>query len=277
MKYATQKLNRVSLFFAFMGLLSGGALLGCGGEETDSLQEQLIETKAVSLKQTDFDTYLSTVKLGDCTFVVAGGVGTFTPSSELSKALYGDPNGSAHKTTFAVPPTDTSTATVEVTSLVGDMAQTKVTLSGANATVLFAFHGQVHVDLKAPILGKLVSADVEFKPSNASIVFNYNMATERVQVSSVTSHIVHATKNCGGSGWCNGIFDTLLTTTLPLLVDAPLRDALNKSFDNATTTQDLDNLLVAMYNAKDKKTPAWTMVPHSLSLASGAFNFTVQR
>ena len=40
--------------------------------------------------------------------VLWGGTGTFTPSSELSTALYGDPNGAAHKITFAVPPISTS-------------------------------------------------------------------------------------------------------------------------------------------------------------------------
>lgn len=259
-----------------LGLGGSLGLWGCGGAEVDSLQQQLLETKAATLTQADFTSFLTAVNLKSCTFVIAAGTGTFTPSSELSQAIWGDPNGAAHKVTFTVPEVGSGGATVDITSFEAEMASTGITLSGASATVKLAFHGQLHVNATVPVFGKL-TADVQIKSSSISIVLGYDPATDRLTVTSVTSKIVHTTKNCGGTGWCNGIVDGILNSNLDAWINAPLQSALNDAVNSDSTTQDFQDLLMIMYNRKDPGTPAWTMVPHTLSLASSAFKFNVQR
>lgn len=276
LKRFTAKIAPLTLALGIGGALVALGLPGCGSEDVDSVQQQLLETKAATVVQADFNSFLTAVNLKSCTFVIAGGTGTFTPSSELSQVLYGDPNGSAHKLSFSVPPIGSGGATIDITSFEAEMATTGITLSGANATVKLAFHGQLHVNASIPIFGK-VAADVQIKSSSISIVLGYDAAAERVRVTSVTSKIVHTTKNCGGSGWCNGIVDGILNSNLDSWINAPLQSTLNDAFDNDGTAQDLQDLLTIMYNRKDPSTPAWTMVPHTLSLASSAFKFNVQR
>ena len=115
-------------------LLAFGTLAGCGEQpEIAELSQQLTETKAGLIGQTDFDGYTNAVNLKSCTFVIAAGTGTFTPSSELSQVLYGDPNGAAHKSSFAVPPIVSPAATIDITKLEADMASTGLTLLGSTA------------------------------------------------------------------------------------------------------------------------------------------------
>lgn len=276
LKRFTAKIAPLTLALGIGGALGALALPGCGSAEVDSLQQQLTETKAATIVQADFNSFLTAVNLKSCTFVIAGGTGTFTPSNELAQILYGDPNGSAHKSSFSVPPLGSGGATIDITSFEAEMATTGITLSGSGATVKLAFHGQLHVNASIPVFGK-VAADVQIKSSSISIVLGYDTAAERVRVTSVTSKIVHTTKNCGGSGWCNGIVDGILKSNLDAWISAPLQSTLDDAFDSDEMTEDFQGLLTIMYNRKDPKTPAWTMVPHTLSLASSTFKFNVQR
>jgi hypothetical protein len=260
-----------------LGLLASGTLPGCGSEDDiASLEQQVTVQKSAQINQTDIDGLVNSVKLKNCTFVIASGTGTFTPSSELSQVLYGDPNGSAHKVTFAVPPLTSGSASIEIKNLEAEMANTGLTLSGGNATLKIGFKGLLKVSVTVPVFGKL-PADIQIRSSSISAVMTYDAAAERVRVSSVTSKIDHVTKNCGGSGWCNGIVDGILKSNLSTWIDAPAKDALSKALDKDSITQDLNDVLVAFYNMKDPATPAWTGVPHTLSLASGAFSFKVER
>lgn len=258
-------------------MLATGTLAGCGEEaEIAELQQGLTETKAGLIGQADFDGYTNAVKLKNCTFVVSAGTATFTPSSELSQVLYGDPNGAAHKSTFAVPPITSSSASVEITSLEAEFANTGLTLAGANATVKLAFRGQLHVVVTVPVFGKL-PADLVISSSNLSTDLTYDKATERAKAAAVRANFNVKTKNCGGSGWCNGIIDGILKSNLKTWVETPLKDSFNSALDKASVTDSLYEGLSLMYNAKDPKPTDWTLVPHSLELSGGAFRFNVSR
>jgi hypothetical protein len=261
---------------ALMGVLSAWMLTGCGGEEVAQLEESVTVTKAATLNQHDFDTFLSGIKLSSCTFGIAAGTGTFTPSSELSQVLYGDPNGNAHKLTFPVPTISTPQATVDITSLDAEMANTGITLSGTTANVHLSFHGMLHVSVTVPIFGKL-PADIQIKSSSIALNLGYDAVTERAKATSVVTKFDIKTQKCGGSGWCNGIVDSLLKTNLPTLIEGPLRDAVTKGLDSASATQGLDELLAAAYNVKDHAATPWTMVAHSLKLAASQFSFNAER
>lgn len=267
---------RMGVLAATLGIGGLAGLGGCGEMEIDSLQQEITETKAAKLDQRDFDTFVDTIKLRNCSFVVAAGTGTFTPSNELSSALYGDPVGSAHKTTFSVPPITSGSNSFTITSLEAEMANTGITLSGANATVKLAFHGELHISVAVPIFGKL-PADIQIRSSSLSAALTYDKAAERARVASVTTKFDVSTKKCGGSGWCNGLVDGILKANLASWVEAPLKDVLTKALDSDSTTSGLNDLLVAGYNIKDPKTPAWKFVAKSLTLSGGAFNFTVER
>ena len=262
-----------------LGLWSVAALplSGCGTDELGTLQDELLaETKSAQIVQADLDGYTNSVKLSACTFVIAGGTATFTPSNELAGVLYGDPNGAAHKSTFAVPVVSTPDVRLEVKSFAADMTKTGITLAGSNATVKLSFTGLLAVEVQVPVFGKL-PAELEIRPSNLAAALAYDTTTERVKVAGVTATFDIKTKKCGGSGWCNGIVDKLLKDNIKKMIEAPLTDALGKALNSASVTDGLNQGLVLMYNAKDKKPTAWTMVPHTLSLAGGAFKFTVQR
>ena len=262
-----------------LGLLSVATLpmSGCGTDELGSYQEELLaETKSAQINQTDLNGYTNSVKLSACTFAIAGGTGTFTPSNELAGVLYGDPNGAAHKTTFAVPVVSTPDVTLEIKNFTADMTKTGITLAGSNATVKLAFSGLLRVEVQVPVFGKL-PAELEIRPSSLSVALAYDATTERVKVASVTAAMDVKTKKCGGSGWCNGIVDKLLKDNMKKMIEAPLQDALGKALDKPSVTDGLNKGLVIMYNAKDKKPTAWTMVPKTLTLSGGAFNFTVSR
>lgn len=262
-----------------LGLWSMAALpfVGCGNDELGTLQEELLaETKSAQIVQADLDGYTSAVKLSACTFAISGGTATFTPSNELAGVLYGDPNGAAHKSTFAVPVVSTPDVRLEVKSFVADMTKTGITLAGSNATIKLAFSGLLAVEVQVPVFGKL-PAEIEIRPSNLAAALAYDTTTERVKVASVTATFDIKTKKCGGSGWCNGIVDKLLKDNIKKMLEAPLADALGKALNSASVTDGLNQGLVLMYNAKDKKPTPWSMVPHTLSLAGGAFKFTVSR
>ena len=226
--------------------------------------------------QADLDGYVDEVKLRDCTFVVAGGVATFTPSSELSQALFGDPDGSAHQITFPVPVIDNGSASVEIRSMEADFSATGLTLAGPTATLTVAFRGQLHVSVQVPIFGRL-PADVEIRPSSLSVALVFDRATWRAQASAVTARIDPVTRNCGGNGWCNRLFDNILRANLATWIEAPLRDALNGVLDDPDITQGLEDAMVLMYNDKDPKDTPWSMVPMTLDLSGGKFNFEVER
>lgn len=260
-----------------VGILAAGTFVGCGGEgDIAELQQELTETKAAVIGQSDFDGYTNAVKLKNCTFVVGGGTATFTPSSELSQVLYGDPNGAAHKSTFAVPPIVSSSASITITSLEAEMATTGLTLAGSNATVKLAFHGQLHVIVTVPVFGKL-PADIVIRSSNLSTDLAYDKATQRAKAAAVKANFNVSTKNCGGTGWCNGIIDGILKTNLAAWVEAPLRDSFTKALDSASVTTSLEEGLAIMYNAKDPKPTKWTTTPKTLELSTGAFRFNVER
>ena len=95
-----------------VGVLAGGSWAGCGVEGVDQVQEAVVVTKAAVINQADFDSYTNAVNLKGCTFVIGGGTGTFTPSSQLSQVLYGDADGSKHKSSFAVPTINAGSATL---------------------------------------------------------------------------------------------------------------------------------------------------------------------
>lgn len=249
---------------------------GCGGDEYASQLDELTETKAAQINQADLNKFTDSIKLKNCTFSVAGGTGTFTPSNELAGVLYGDPNGAAHKSTFAVPVITTPDATFEIKTLDADMVNTGVTLSGTNLTVKLAFKALLHFSVKAGGLGTL-PADIEVRPSSLAVALSYDTATERAKVASVTATIDTKTKNCGGSGWCNGIVDGILKSNLKKWIEPPLRDALAKALDSASVTSALYDGMGIMYNLKDPKATKWTTVAHSLTLTGGAFNFKVER
>jgi hypothetical protein len=61
------------------------------------------------------------------------------------------------------------------------------------------------------------------------------------------------------------------------LVEAPLKDAITKGLNSDGATNDLNDVLIAAYNIKDPQATKWSMVAGTLTLASGAFNFTAQR
>lgn len=260
------------------GMLSSWLYTGCGGQDIAQTEQEEVTTTttAAQINQTDINNFTNDIKLSSCTFVVAAGTATFTPSSQLSQVLYGDPNGNAHKTTFAVPPISSGGATITVTSLNAEMASTGITLSGSNATVKVSFDGMLHATIPVPVFGK-VSTDIQINSSSVSVALVYNSMTELASSSGVTSNFNVAAKNCGGSGWCNGIVNNVLKTNLNNWVDTPLQNAITKALDSASATAKLDSGLVAAYNLKNKQATPWTMVPHTLTLASGAFNFTAQR
>ena len=270
--------SKMAPWVLLCGVLSSTVLVGCGdsGDDLAALQQEVRETKSAVLNQTDFTSFLNAVNLKGCTFVIAAGNGTFTPSSELSMALYGDPNGSAHKLTFAVPPISTPTASIEINSIEAEMANTGITLSGSTATVKLAFHGLLKVQITVPIFGKL-KADIQIRSSSISIALAYDKANDLVTVSAVTSKFDVVTKNCGGSGWCNGIFDGVIKSNLAGWIEGPLRDALTDLVADPATSEGFHDLLMVMYNRKDPKTPPWTYVPKTMELSTAAFRFTVER
>ena len=259
-----------------VGAFSSLMLAACGGADVDQLQEEVVVTKAATLNQHDFDTFLGGIKLSSCTFAVAAGTGTFTPSSELSQVLYGDPNGSAHKLTFPVPTITSPTATVDITSLEAEMANTGITLSGVNAGVKVAFHGMLHVSVTVPVFGKL-PADIQIKSSSLTVNLVYDKVAERAKAGSVVAKFDIKTQKCGGSGWCNGIVDSLLKSNLSTMIETPLRDAVTKGLDSASATDGLYELIGAAYNLKDKQATPWTADAHSLSLAASQFSFNASR
>lgn len=69
----------------------------------------------------------------------------------------------------------------------------------------------------------------------------------------------------------------MIKTNLSAWIDAPMKDALAKALDSASITSGLQDGLVAAYNIKDKQPTTWSMVPKTMTLAAGAFNFTTQR
>ena len=258
-------------------LLAFGTLAGCGEQpEIAELSQELTETKAGLIGQTDFDGYTNAVNLKSCTFVIAAGTGTFTPSSELSQVLYGDPNGAAHKSSFAVPPIVSPAATIDITKLEADMASTGLTLLGSTAAVKLAFKGQLKIVATVPIFGKR-SAESVINPSNLLTTLSYDKATARAKVQSVKANFSVKTQKCGGTGWCNGIIDGILKTNLAGWVETPLKDALGKALDDADVTTSLVDGLTIMYNAKDPKPTQWTMDAASLELSTAAFRFNVSR
>lgn len=269
--------SKVAPLVLLCGVFSSGVLVGCGGgDDFETRQQAVHETKAAQLNQTDFNSFLSAVNLKGCTFVIAAGNGTFTPSSELSMALYGDPDGSKHKLAFAVPVISSSGATIEIANLTADMVNTGITLSGSNATLKLAFSGLLKISVTVPVFGKL-SAEIAIRPSSIAIALGYDKAAELVTVASVTSKIDAKTQKCGGSGWCNGIFDGVIKSNLAGWIETPLKDALNDAFADPETSAGFRDLLTVMYNRKDPKTPAWTMVPKTLELSTGAYRFNVER
>jgi len=272
-------LKRFSMKMIPLGvsLLASGTFVGCGNEaDIAELEQQLTETKAAQIGQADFDGYTNSVKLKNCTFVIGGGNATFTPSSELSQVLYKDPNGAAHKSTFAVPPIVSPQATITITSLEAEMANTGLSLAGSTASVKLAFHGQLHIVATVPFFGKL-PADIVIKSSNLTTTLIYDKATARAKAQAVKANFSVSTKNCGGTGWCNGIIDGILKTNLATWVEAPLKDALSKALDSASVTSSLHDGLTIMYNAKDPKPTPWAMTAGSLELSTGAFRFNVSR
>jgi len=272
-------LNRFSLLKIaplLLGLSAAFPQAGCGTDDLGALQQEVTETKAAQINQTDLNGFTDSIKLKNCTFVITGGNGTFTPSNELSQVIFGDPMGSAHKVSFPVPNVTTPTASIDIKNITAEFNNTGVTLAGSNATVKLAFNGLLHIEVEVPIFGKL-PADIQIKSSSISAALTYDAAAERVRVASVTSKFDATTKNCGGWGWCNGIVDGVIKTNLSTWIDAPMKDALAKALDSASITSGLQDGLVAAYNIKDKQPTAWSMVPKTMTLASGAFNFTAQR
>lgn len=272
-------LKRFSMKMIPLGvsLLASGTFVGCGNEaDIAELEQQLTETKAAQIGQADFDGYTNSVKLKNCTFVVGGGNATFTPSNELSQVLYKDPNGAAHKSTFAVPPIVSPQATITITSLEAEMANTGLQLAGSTASVKLAFHGQLHIVATVPIFGKL-PADIVIKSSSLNTDLIYDKASARAKAQAVKANFSVSTKNCGGTGWCNGIIDGILKANLATWVEAPLKDALSKALDSASVTSSLNDGLTIMYNAKDPKPTQWAMSAGSLELSTGAFRFNVSR
>lgn len=259
-----------------VSVCSACVISGCGSDDISQLTEPLTETKAGQINQSDINSFQTGIKLSNCSFVVGGGNGTFTPSSELSQVLYGDPNGAAHKLTFPVPTITSPSATVDITSLEAEMAATGITLSGANANVKVSFHGLLHVSVTVPVFGKL-PADIQIKSSSLTVALSYDKATERAKASSVTSKFDIKTQKCGGTGWCNGLVDGLLKSNLATWVEAPLRDAVTKGLDSASATDGVYELVGAMYNIKDHQATAWTVDAHSLGLAASAFSFNATR
>ena len=259
-----------------VSVCSACVISGCGSDDISQLTEPLTESKAGQINQTDIASSQTGIKLSSCTFAVGGGNGTFTPSSELSSVLYGDPNGAAHKLTFPVPTISSPTATVDITSLEAEMASTGITLSGANANVKVSFHGLLKVSVTVPVFGKL-PADILIRSSSITVGLSYDKATERAAASSVTSKFDIKTQKCGGSGWCNGLVDGILKTNLATWVEAPLRDAGTQGLDRAPRTEGLYDLVGAMYNIKDHQATPWTVDAHSLSLAASAFSFSASR
>lgn len=270
-------LNRFSAKMSpvLVGALSTWMLTACGTPEVDQLQEQVVVTKAATLNQTDVNNLVGGIKLTSCSFVIAAGTGTFTPSSELSQILYGDPNGNAHKLTFPVPTINSPTATVDITSLAVDMTKTGITLSGANANVGLAFSATLHVSVT--VVGLKVPADIQIKPSSLTVSLGYDKTTERAKASAVTAKFDIKTTKCGGSGWCNGLVDALLKSNLPAMLETPLKDAVTKGLDSASATEGLYDLMSAAYNLKDAQPTAWTADPHTLGLAASQFSFNASR
>lgn len=258
-----------------LATLTLSTLLGCG-EAPGELRRPLTERKAAAIEQADFDTIIDEVKLRDCSFVVSGGVATFTPSSELSQAIFGDPDGSAHRITFPVPVIGSGAATVEIRSLAADFVATGLRLSGSTATLTVAFRGQLHVTAQVPLLGRL-PADVELRPSSLAASLIFDTAAQRARVSSVVSRIDPVTRNCGGTGWCNRIFDNVLRANLPTWIEAPLRDAANGALDDPDRTENIEDAMVFLYNRKDPQATPWTLVPTTLELSTGAFRFQAER
>lgn len=261
----------------FIGSLALGTIAGCGTpEEFGALQQEITETKAATVVQADVDSVTDAVKIRNCAFSVAAGTGTFTPSNELSQALYGDPNGAAHKLSFAVPSLSTSGATIDIASLNAEFNNTGITIAGTNTTVKLSFNALLRVSVTVPIFGRL-PADIQIRSSSISAALGYDKATERIRVTGVTSRIDAKTQKCGGSGWCNGLVDGILKSNLAGWIEAPLRDALTKALDDPDRTEDLQGVLLFMYNRKDPKPTPWTYTPHTLELTGGAFKFGVER
>lgn len=271
-------LNRLSakMMPLLVSVVVGSSWVGCGVEGIDQVQNAVVVTKAAVINQADFDSYTNAVNLKGCSFVIGGGTGTFTPSSQLSQVLYGDSDGSKHKSSFAVPSINAGSATIDISSFEAEMANTGLALAGSNATVKIGFHGVLKVTVTVPIFGKL-PADINIKSSSISAALSYDKATERAKVASVSSRFDLQTKNCGGSGWCNGILDGILKPNLSTWIEAPLRDALGKALDSQDVTDALQEGMVIMWNAKDVVTPPWTMQAKTLELSTGAFRFTAER
>jgi hypothetical protein len=270
-------LNRYSAKMSpvLVGALSTWMLTACGAPEVDQIEEKVTVSKAAVLNQHDFDGFLTGINLKSCSFSIAGGTGQFTPSNELSKVLYGDSNGAAHKKTFAVPVISSSSFSVTITSLNAEMASTGISLSGNNANVKVAFDGLLHASIKVPIIGN-VSTDLKINPSSITVALIYDKTAERAKVGSVVSALDTKAQKCGGFlGLCNGAVDSYLKTNLPALINGPLADVITDALDSADATDGLYTAIGAAYNLKDPSTPAWTVDAHSLSLASSQFSFNV--
>lgn len=264
------------LFPVTLGLFLASSYVGCGIEDFDSQQQALLETKAATITQTDIEAQINVVKLRDCKFGISMGTGTFTPSNALSQVLYGDPDGSKHKATFPVPPFSSGANKVEITTFNADMANTGLSLSGATATMKVAFNGMLKVVVEVPFLGKL-PADIQLNASSLSVGLSFDATAQRIRVASVKSAISHTTRNCGGSGWCNGLVDSVLKANLAKWIEPPLKDAITKAVDSAERTTDLEGALGFLYNLKDPKPTKWTTKAGSVTLLTNQFNFTASR
>ncbi len=259
-----------------LGLFATGWLVGCGSDDelVATREQSLAVSKAASINQSDVDHFISDIKLRDSTLIITNGAGVFTPSSELSEALYGDPDGNAHRSEFTVPPMENDSGTVEVVSLEVEPGPSGVSLSGNNATVRVFLHGLLHATIKTSAFGDL-PADIQIRSSSISPVFIYDQPSARLKVTKVTSNIDFTVRNCGGSGWCNSLVSIVLRSKLAPSVNAAAQEGLNAFFDDPQRTQDFQDILIAMYNRKDPADPAWTMYPATLTLVRSMFQFTV--
>ena len=259
-----------------VGMVSAGIMMGCAGQESAPSEQDAVLKVAAQLNQNDVDSFTQWIKLSDCALVVSAGMVVFTPSSEASQAFYSDPNGAAHKINYAVPVIMSGGTSITIDNLKAEMDHSGLHLAGSTATVVLGFSGLLHASFPIPVVGT-VNTDIEINSSKVSVALVYDSTSQRLQASSVSSQLDAHAKNCGALGWCNGIVDTFLKSNLTTMVEVPLRDALSKSLNSADVKNQLDKLLIAGYNLKDRQATPWTMVDNSLSLDAGAFHFMAQR
>jgi hypothetical protein len=274
----------IGVFFAkgvplLAGLFAIGMVAGCAGTEpaqNESEPDGGNLTVAATLDQQDIDSFTSVTNLNSSTFILTPGTATFTPSSALSQVVYGDSNGLAHRQTFPLSMISSGGTSVSITDVQIEMANSGLLLSGGTATVKLAFDGLLHASFPVPIIGT-VSTDLKVAPSSVQIVLVYDTMSARFAAINANLQLNVTAQNCGIGGLCNGIVDNFLKSNLTNELDTPLRDAISRTLDSEGVTAFLDKLLVAGYNLKNKQATPWTMVDDTLSIASGAFNFTAQR